>query len=104
MKRNRSWLRTEWVLVALLALATPACSTFQDATFLCANAEVPADVVYDVMKILWSKEGMEAMTAAKKTFKTMTLENSFDGASIPLHPGAVKFWEEQGMTVPDNLK
>jgi hypothetical protein len=29
MKMNRSRLRTEWVLVALLALATPACSTFQ---------------------------------------------------------------------------
>lgn len=82
----------------------PACSSFQDATFLCANAEVPADVVYNIMKTLWSSAGMEAMTAAKKTFKTMTLENAFDGASIPLHPGAVKFWEENGKTVPADLK
>ncbi len=82
----------------------PACSTFQDATFLCANNEVPADVVYNVMKTLWSEKGMAAMVAAKKTFKAMTLENAFDGASIPLHPGAVKFWEEQGKTVPANLK
>ncbi len=82
----------------------PACSSFQDATFLCANAAVPADVVYDIMKTLWNEEGMAAMVAAKKTFKTMTLENAFDGASIPLHPGAVKFWEEMGKTVPDNLK
>ena len=82
----------------------PECSSFQDATFLCANANVPADVVYDIMKVLWSEDGMAAMTAAKKTFKTMTLENGFDGASIPLHPGAVKFWEEMGKTVPDNLK
>nr|MEE4269644.1 TAXI family TRAP transporter solute-binding subunit [Candidatus Krumholzibacteria bacterium] len=82
----------------------PACSSFQDATFLCANAEVPEDVVYDVMKTLWSEAGMEAMVQAKKTFKSMTLENAFDGASVPLHPGAVKFWEEMGKTVPDNLK
>jgi hypothetical protein len=82
----------------------PECKTFQDATFLCANAEVPADAVYDIMKTLWNEEGMAAMVAAKKTFKTMTLENAFDGASIPLHPGAVKFWEEMGKTVPDNLK
>ncbi|RKZ14370.1 C4-dicarboxylate ABC transporter substrate-binding protein [bacterium] len=81
-----------------------ACSSFQDATFLCANAEVPADIVYGVMKTLWSKDGMKAMTDAKKTFKTMTLENAFDGASVPLHPGAVKFWEEMGKTVPDNLR
>jgi len=82
----------------------PACSSFQDATFLCANGEVPTDVVYGIMKTLWSKAGMEAMSAAKKTFKTMTLENAFVGASIPLHPGAVKFWEENGKTVPANLK
>ena len=82
----------------------PACSSFQDATFLCANADVPADVVYNVMKTLWSEAGMEAMVQAKPTFKTMTLENAFDGASIPLHPGAVKFWEEMGKTVPDDLK
>ncbi|MCP4292259.1 MAG: TAXI family TRAP transporter solute-binding subunit [bacterium] len=84
--------------------AMPACSTFQDATFLCANSGVPADVVYNVMKTLWSKKGMTAMVAAKKTFKSMTLENGFDGASVPLHPGAVKFWEENGKTVPSNLK
>ncbi len=82
----------------------PACSSFQDATFLCANADVPADVVYNVMKTLWSEAGMEAMVQAKKTFRTMTLDNAFDGASIPLHPGAVKFWEEMGKTVPDDLK
>ncbi|MBU8871977.1 MAG: TAXI family TRAP transporter solute-binding subunit [Gemmatimonadales bacterium] len=82
----------------------PACSSFQDATFLCANKGVPTDVVYNVMKTLWSTDGMAAMVAAKKTFKTMTLENAFDGASIPLHPGAVKFWQEHGKTVPADLK
>ncbi len=82
----------------------PACNTFQDATFLCANDEVPADIVYNIMNTLWSEKGMSAMVSAKKTFKTMTLENAFDGASIPLHPGAVKFWEEHGKTVPANLK
>ena len=29
----------------------PACSSFQDATFLCANKDVPADVVYDVKPV-----------------------------------------------------
>jgi TRAP transporter TAXI family solute receptor len=82
----------------------PECQSFQDAAFLCVNADVPADVVYNVMKTLWSAEGMEAMTAAKKTFASMNMDNAFMGASIPLHPGAAKFWEEAGKTVPDNLK
>ena len=82
----------------------PECQSFQDAAFLCVNANVPEDVVYDVMKTLWSADGMAAMIAAKKTFDSMNLDNAFLGASIPLHPGAVKFWEEMGKTVPASLK
>ena len=83
---------------------TPECKTFQDSTILSVNKDISDDLVYTVMKTLWSKEGMEAMVTAKKTFKEMNMENAFRGASVPLHPGAVKFWEEQGKTVPDNLK
>jgi TRAP-type uncharacterized transport system substrate-binding protein len=43
------------------------------------------------------------MVTAKKTFKAMTLENAFRGASVPLHPGAVKFWKEQGKEIPADL-
>jgi hypothetical protein len=82
----------------------PATASFQDACMLEVNTDVPADVVYDIMKTLWSPSGMEAMTAAKKSFGSMNMENGFSGASVPLHPGAVKFWEEMGKTVPANLK
>lgn len=81
----------------------PACKTFQDSTILSANVKMPEDLVYTVMKTLWSKEGMEAMVTAKKTFKEMTLDNNFRGASVPLHPGAVKFWKEQSKEIPANL-
>ena len=82
----------------------PVCSTFQDATILSCNKDEDEKVVYKIMKILWSKDGMAEMATAKKTFKTMTLENGFLGASVPLHPGAVKFWTEQGKEIPENLK
>jgi hypothetical protein len=81
----------------------PECKSFQDSTILSVNKGVSEDLVYTIMKTLWSTEGMEAMVTAKKTFKEMTLENGFRGASVPLHPGAVKFWKEQGKNIPDNL-
>jgi TRAP transporter TAXI family solute receptor len=81
----------------------PECKSFQDSTILSVNEKVPADVVYTIMKTLWSKDGMAAMVAAKKTFKAMTMENNFRGASVKLHPGAAKFWKEQGMDIPENL-
>ncbi len=79
------------------------CQTFQDSTMLIANKDLSEDMVYAVMKTLWSKDGMEAMVTAAKTFEEMTLENAFRGASVPLHPGAVKFWKEQGKEIPAKL-
>jgi len=81
----------------------PATKSFQDACILTTNKDIPEDLVYTIMKTLWSKEGMQAMVTAKSTFKSMTLENAFAGASVPLHPGAAKFWKEQGKQIPDNL-
>ena len=81
----------------------PATKSFQDSCILTTSKDKPEDLVYTIMKTLWSKEGMEAMVMAKKSFKEMTLENGFTGASVPLHPGAVKFWKEQGKEIPANL-
>ncbi len=82
----------------------PACASFQDATVLAVNKDVPAEVVYAIMKALWSADGMAAMVEAHKTFDTMNMETNFLGASVPLHPGALQFWQEAGLTVPDGLK
>jgi TRAP transporter TAXI family solute receptor len=81
----------------------PECKTFQDSTILTVNQEISDDLVYTIMKTLWSDAGMEAMVMAKSTFKEMNMENNFRGASVPLHPGAVKFWKEKGVEIPDKL-
>ncbi len=81
----------------------PECKTFQDSTMLSANKDLPEDLVYMVMKTLWSKDGMAAMKTAHKSFAEMTRENGFSGASVPLHPGAVKFWKEMGKEIPAKL-
>jgi len=81
----------------------PATKSFQDACILTTNKNQPEELVYTIMKTLWSKKGMEAMVMAKKSFNEMTLQNGFTGASVPLHPGAVKFWKEQGKEIPAKL-
>jgi TRAP transporter TAXI family solute receptor len=81
----------------------PATKSFQDSCILTTNMDQPENLVYTIMKTLWSKKGMEAMVMAKKSFNEMTLQNGFTGASVPLHPGAVKFWKEQGKEIPANL-
>ena len=81
----------------------PATKSFQDSCILTTNVDEPEDLVYTIMKTLWSEAGMQAMVTAKKTFKEMNMENAFSGASVPLHPGAIKFWKEQNKEIPANL-
>ena len=82
----------------------PEVKTFQDSTILSVNKDMPQELVYEIMKALWSEKGMETMVTAKSTFKEMNLDNAFLGATVPLHPGALKFWIEQGKEIPENLK
>lgn len=81
----------------------PETKSFQDACILTTNKDQPEELVYSIMKTLWSKEGMQAMVTAKKSFNEMNLENGFMGASVPLHPGAAKFWKEMGKEIPEKL-
>lgn len=81
----------------------PECKSFQDSTILAVKKDMADDAVYTITKLLWSKEGMETMATASKSFGEMNLDNAFKGASVPLHPGAVKFWKEHGKEIPEKL-
>ena len=71
--------------------------SFQDSALWVANADVPDDVVYRMLSLIYSKEGLAHMVSQKKTFREMSIENGVNGIVTPMHPGAVKFWKEQGV-------
>lgn len=72
-------------------------NTFQDSTLWVANSKVPADMVYNLLKAVFSKEGLEYMVSVHKSAKAMSVENGIKGIITPLHPGAEKFWKEMGV-------
>jgi TRAP transporter TAXI family solute receptor len=78
--------------------------TWQDGTLLVCGAGLDEGLVYNIMKAIWSAEGLEYMVKAHKAAREMSIENGFTGAPRPLAAGAAKFWAEQGKTIPDNLK
>ncbi|SDB14661.1 hypothetical protein SAMN05660653_00736 [Desulfonatronum thiosulfatophilum] len=78
--------------------------TFQDSTFWMTNVKVSDDVVYDALKIIYSPEGLQHMVTAHSAAREMSIEGGLNGASVLLHPGAAKFWSEQGVAIPENLK
>ena len=71
--------------------------SFQDSALWVANSKVPADVVYKLLTLIYTDEGLKHMYGQKKTFKNMSLETGATGIVTPFHPGAEKFWKEKGM-------
>lgn len=71
--------------------------SFQDAALWVANADVPEDLVYEMLTLIYTDEGLAHMRAQKKTFEEMTVAHGVKGIVTPLHPGAERFWREQGI-------
>ncbi len=71
--------------------------SFQDSALWVANKDVPADVVYNLLSLIYTDEGLAHMKEQKKTFKDMSLKTGATNIVTPFHPGAEKFWKEKGM-------
>ena len=72
-------------------------ASFQDSALWVANAGVPDEVVYKLLSIIYTDEGLAHMVSQKKTFKAMSVATGVDGIVTPMHPGAIKFWKEKGV-------
>ena len=71
--------------------------SFQDSALWVANSKVSADVVYEMLSLIYTDKGLAHMVAQKKTFKKMALATGADGIVTPFHPGAEKFWKDKGV-------
>jgi uncharacterized protein len=75
-----------------LAEAVPTVAV--QAMLAVAN-DLSEDIVYDITKAIF--ENLDKVTHAKG--KLIKAENAVKGTGIDLHPGAKKYFEEQGITV-----
>ena len=44
------------------------------------------------------------MVKVKSTAKAMSVAGGLSGVVTPVHPGALKFWEEKGLTITPEQK
>ncbi|MBN2286392.1 MAG: TAXI family TRAP transporter solute-binding subunit [Tissierellales bacterium] len=61
------------------------------------RADLPDEVVYDLTKAVFENIG-DIKASHATADKHISLENSHIGVGIPFHPGAIQYYEEQGMT------
>lgn len=74
--------------------------TIGTGSLMIANKDVPADVIYKILKGVYSDPGRKFLTGAiGGRVKQMTIENGLKNLVAPLHPGAAKFWKEMGKPV-----
>lgn len=62
---------------------------------LATNSEASEDDIYNITKALFDNQQELASAHAKGT--ELKLEEAVDGISIPLHPGAEKYFKEKGI-------
>ena len=63
------------------------------------SAETPDDLIYAITKALWNDATQRLLQARDPLGKQVRLEDALDGLSIPLHPGAKRFYREAGLPV-----
>jgi TRAP transporter TAXI family solute receptor len=78
--------------------------TFGTGSVMIANSKVSADLIYKIMKSIYSEKGRKyIVSAAGKVAKEMSVKNGLKLINAPLHPGAVRFWKEAGKKIPKDL-
>jgi TRAP transporter TAXI family solute receptor len=75
--------------------------TIAQPNFLATSADLPEDHVYEITKAMY--ENLPFLQAIHPATKAMALERAIAGLPLPLHPGALKFYQEAGLDVPERL-
>ncbi len=73
----------------VLTLGTP--------NIVIVSSDMPEDVVYDLCSLFFTDENLEKIHNSQPSAKGLTLEKAATQTSIPLHPGAERFFQEKGL-------
>lgn len=72
------------------------------ANMLGIHVDVDEETAYQITKTIY--ENLEDITAGVPTVQEMwKIENIFEGNPIPFHPGAVRYFEEIGLDIPEEM-
>ena len=69
---------------------------------LVASAEMDADLVYAITKAMF--ENIADLRAVHPAANETSVEFTLSASPVPLHPGAIRYYEEIGATIPDALR
>lgn len=77
-------------------------AAFLTLMFIGVNESMSDDLAYTMTKVYM--ESREQMGKDNRLLNHLASYSPFTGVSAPLHPGAIKYYEEKGFEVPADLK
>ena len=77
-------------------------NTIAQPNFLAVSADVPEETVYLITKTIF--ENLDFLRNIHPATSEMSLQTALGGLPLPLHPGALRYFEEAGLTIPDALR
>ena len=75
--------------------------TIGSPNVLVTRIDIPEEVVYEITKVIW--ENLATLQEIHGATKDMRLEIAIEGLGAPLHPGAIRYYREIGLPIPDRL-
>jgi uncharacterized protein len=69
---------------------------------LVVSSEMPDDLAYAITKAMF--ENIADLQAVHPAANETTVEFTMNATPVPLHPGAIRYFEETGASIPDALR
>lgn len=76
-------------------------NTIAQPNFLACRPDLPEENVYLITKTIY--ENLPFLHNIHKATNAMSLERAISGLPAPLHPGAARYFKEQGIQIPERL-
>lgn len=81
---------------------TEVTNTIGIPNVLAVNAAMPDELAYQITKVLFEK--IDELRAIHPAANDTTVEFTMTSTPIPLHPGALRYFEEINAEIPDRLR
>lgn len=75
---------------------TEEIATAAIPNFLVTHKDVPEELVYEMTKVFY--DNLDSLQSTHNVIKAVDINNALEGMPVPVHPGAEKYFKEQGIT------
>ena len=77
-------------------------TTIGTPNVLVVNADMDEQLAYDITRMMY--DHVQELRDVHPSANNLTVEFSLGATPIPMHPGALRYYEETGMPIPDRLR